>query len=59
MTPEQKLKMRQMYADNLIELMALQPELFDDEDAGQTITTKEHNAETGSSEALTVDPLPP
>ena len=30
MTPEQKLKIRQMYADNLIELMALQPELFDD-----------------------------
>ena len=59
MTPEQIQKMREMYADNLIELMALQPELFDDEDAGQTITTKEHNAETGSSEALTVDPLPP
>jgi len=33
MTPEQKLKMRQMYADNLIELMALQPELFDDKEA--------------------------
>ncbi len=30
MTPEQELKIRQMYSDNLIELMALQPELFDD-----------------------------
>jgi hypothetical protein len=33
MTPEQNLKMRQMYADNLIELMALLPELFDEGNA--------------------------
>lgn len=31
MTPEQKDKMRKMYQDNLVQLMALQPELFETE----------------------------
>lgn len=35
MTPEQKLKMRQMYADNLLELIALQPEQFDNIEADE------------------------
>ena len=29
MTPEKKDKMRKMYQDNLVQLMALQPELFE------------------------------
>jgi hypothetical protein len=30
MTPEQEKELRWKYADNLLELMALQPELFED-----------------------------
>ena len=48
MTPEQIQKMREMYADNLIELMALQPELFDDKDA---VKGKNESKETSGPES--------
>ena len=48
MTPEQKLKMRQMYADNLLELMALQPELFDDKEADEVINEPKEPSEPES-----------
>ena len=48
MTPEQKLKIRQMYADNLIELMALQPELFDDKDTAEGLGAMKEPSEPKS-----------
>jgi hypothetical protein len=54
MTPEQKLKIRQMYADNLIELMSLLPEPFaveriveDISEAAETHETKEQEPNPG------------
>jgi hypothetical protein len=47
-TPEQIQKMREMYADNLIELMALQPELFDDKEADEGINEPKEPSEPES-----------
>jgi hypothetical protein len=54
MTPEQELKVRQMYADNMIELISLLPEPFEDErtvegirKAGELHETTEHKPNPG------------
>ena len=36
MTPEQKQKIREMYLDNLLELRALQSELFETKPSGES-----------------------
>jgi hypothetical protein len=46
MTPEQKLKMRQMYADNMIELISLLPESLEHERAVEGIRKAVESDET-------------